>query len=111
MYPPCAAGDVHEEGIAEAVAEMLGVPVFIGVGLRDPRNEVVNFFLRTMQNNAMTINLDVNIPEDVVRANSGERARNVERLSNACSDMIFIECDAPPLFLSLIHISEPTRPY
>ena len=36
--------------------------------------------------------LNGNDPAAVARANSGERARNIRRLNDACSELIRIQC-------------------
>lgn len=56
-------------------------------------------FLVSMIDISEPINLDY--PEDVARADAGERVRNINKLSAACSQLISIHCQVNNLSLCL----------
>ena len=76
--------------MAEAVARMLDTSFALGVGRGDPRNERVNLFLRELLNRSDPVNLDH--PQDIERADGGERVRNINKINRAAEGMITIEC-------------------
>ena len=78
-YPSKGIDDGHEKGMDEAIKEMFP-------GDFDKQTA----FLRAMIEMADPVNLDH--PQDIERADNGERMNNIGKLGAACSSLVTISC-------------------
>ena len=86
------AGDGHEDGLARAVAQMLGDKgARIGgrVGKNNSRNKRVNGFMSKMR--SMSKPVDLEYPRDKRKADGGMRMRNINKVSSACTRLIKVK--------------------
>lgn len=81
-YPSPEIGDGHEKGMDLAIERMFP-------GDFDKQTS----FLQAMIAIAQPIDLDH--PQDVARADGGERMRNIGKLNDACSSLITVSCGTP----------------